>query len=63
MTTTHTQATRFVVALPGIGPQRFIVRGNAYPRTVARYDSRSEAQAMADKCPASYRAHVQEEGK
>jgi hypothetical protein len=44
------------VRLYGLGPSRWIVRG--VTQQVARYDTRAEAQAIADKCPALYAAAV-----
>lgn len=51
-------SAEWVVKLPGLGKDRLLVRGNNYPQTVARFDTREAAQAIADKCPASFKADV-----
>lgn len=49
------------LATGGIGKRPpYIVRGNAYPQSIATYATREEAQAMADKCPDTYGARVVE---
>lgn len=53
---------KFAVKLDGFpnDPRPYIVRGNIYPQSIATYDTREAAQAMADKCPESYQARVVE---
>ena len=48
----------FAIHFPGIAPDSYMRRGNAYPQALAVFEDRSEAQGRADKCPPSYRAAV-----
>lgn len=49
-------SSHYRVRLYGLGPNRWVVRG--VTQQIARFETRAEAQAIADKCLPAYRAAV-----